>query len=107
MQKETGLGPSLFVYRKSLAEFAARRRQSKFGPFFAAACTSQKTLLSMQVWNWFAFSEQILRAADCKPLVQKGRPEAGAAFSDQPASFLTCKSSGMKTSSRSFDFYGR
>ena len=40
MQKETGRGPSLFVYRKSLAEFAARRRQSKFGPFFAAAFTS-------------------------------------------------------------------
>jgi hypothetical protein len=57
---------------KSLAEFAARRRQSKFDPFFAAACTSQKTLLSLQVWNLFAFSEQIMRAADCKPIVQKG-----------------------------------
>ena len=41
-------------------------------PFFAAACTSQKTLLSLQVWNLFAFSEQIMRAADCKPFVQKG-----------------------------------
>ncbi len=57
---------------KSLAEFAARRRQSKCNPFFAAACTSQKTLLSLQVWNLFAFSEQIMRAADCKPIVQKG-----------------------------------
>jgi hypothetical protein len=24
------------------------------------------------VWNLFAFSEQIMRAADCKPFVQKG-----------------------------------
>jgi hypothetical protein len=59
-------------YQKSLAEFAARRRQINFNPFFAAACTSQKTLLGLQVWNLFAFSEQIMRAADCKPFVQKG-----------------------------------
>jgi len=60
------------LVKKSLAEFAAHRRQSKFNPFFAAACTSQKTLLSLQVWNLFAFSEQIIRAADCKPFVKKG-----------------------------------
>ena len=58
--------------QKSLAEFAARRRQIKCNPFFAAACTSQKTLLGLQVWNLFAFSEQIMRAADCKPFVKKG-----------------------------------
>ena len=40
--------------------------------FFAGACTWQKILLSLQVWNLFAFSEQIMRAADCKPFVQKG-----------------------------------
>ena len=39
---------------------------------FAGACTWQKILLSLQVWNLFAFSEQIMRAADCKPFVQKG-----------------------------------
>ena len=60
------------VCQKSLAEFAARRRQIKCNPFFAAACTTQKTLLSLQVWNLFAFSEQIMRAADCKPFVKKG-----------------------------------
>ena len=60
------------VCQKSLAEFAARRRQIKCNPFFAAACTSQKTLLSLQVWNLFAFSEQIMRAADCKPFFKKG-----------------------------------
>ena len=36
------------------------------------ACTSQKTLLSLQVWNLFAFSEQIMRAADGTPFVPKG-----------------------------------
>ena len=40
--------------------------------FFAGACTWQKILLSLQVWNLFAFSEQIMRAADCKPFVKKG-----------------------------------
>jgi hypothetical protein len=50
---------------KRLAELATRRRQSKYNPFFAAACTSQKTLLSLQVWNLFAYGEQIMRAADC------------------------------------------
>ena len=33
--------------------------------FFAAACTPQKTLLSLQVWKLFAYGEQIMRAADC------------------------------------------
>ena len=40
---------------------------------FARACTWAKILLSLQVWNLFAFSEQIMRAADCKPFVQKGQ----------------------------------
>ena len=40
--------------------------------FFAGACTWQKILLSLQVWNLFAFSEQIMRAADCKPFIKKG-----------------------------------
>ena len=66
---------------KSLAAFAARRRQIKCNPFFAAACTSQKTLLSLQVWNLFAFSEQIMRAADCKPSAPKGLCPFGASRS--------------------------
>ena len=44
----------------------------KCNPFFAGACTWQKILLSLQVWNLFAFSEQIMRAADYKPFVKKG-----------------------------------
>ena len=57
--------------QKSLAEFAARRRQIKCNPFFAGACTWQKILLSLQVWNLFAFSEQIMRAADLKAFCPK------------------------------------
>ena len=57
---------------KSLAEFAARRRQIKCNPFFAGACTWQKILLSLQVWNLFAMGEQIMRAADCGFLSKKG-----------------------------------
>ena len=68
-------------YQKNLAEFAARRRQINFNPFFAAACTSQKTLLGLQVWNLFAFSEQIMRAADCKPFWAVSRnPARGVVF---------------------------
>ena len=29
-------------------------------------CTWAKTLLRLQVWNLFAYGEQIMRAADCK-----------------------------------------
>ena len=58
--------------QESLAEFAARRRQIKCNPFFAGACIWQKILLSLQVWNLFAAGKQIMRAADCKPFVQKG-----------------------------------
>ena len=40
--------------------------------FSPGACTWAKILLSSQVWNLFAPGEQIMRAADCKPFVQKG-----------------------------------
>ena len=70
---------------KSLAEFAARRRQIKCNPFFAAACTSQKTLLILQVWNLFAHGEQIMRAADCKPFVKKGPRPFLTSWSAPPA----------------------
>ena len=40
--------------------------------FSPGACTWAKILLSLQVWNLFAFSEQIMRAADCKPFAKKG-----------------------------------
>ena len=34
--------------------------------FSAGACTWQKIHLRLQVWNLFAYGEQIMRAADCK-----------------------------------------
>ena len=37
--------------------------------FSPGACTWAKILLSLQVWNLSAFSEQIMRAADCKPFI--------------------------------------
>ena len=58
------------ILSKKLAEFAARRRQIR--DHFPGACTWAKILLSLQVWNLFAFSEQIMRAADCKPFIPKG-----------------------------------
>jgi hypothetical protein len=36
------------VCRESLAEFAARTLRINSNPFFPAACTSEKTLLSLQ-----------------------------------------------------------
>ena len=66
-------GACISACQKGLAEFAARRRQIKCDPFFAGACTWQKILLSLQVWNLFAHGGQIMRAADCKPFVQKGQ----------------------------------
>ena len=56
--------------RKSLAEFAARRRQKKFKSFFTATCAWGKIPLRLPVWN-FAACDKIMRAADCKPLWQK------------------------------------
>ena len=43
-------------------------QQIKFKSFSTAACTWAKTLLRLQVWNLFAYGEQIMRAADCKNL---------------------------------------
>ena len=55
--------------QKSLAEFAAAAaKRSK--SFSAGACTWQKILLRLQVWNLFAIGEQIMRAADCKNLAE-------------------------------------
>ncbi|MBO5170930.1 MAG: hypothetical protein J6J18_02945, partial [Oscillospiraceae bacterium] len=44
------------------AALAAKKIQS----FSAGACTWQKIHLRLQVWNLFAYGEQIMRAADCK-----------------------------------------
>ena len=38
--------------------------------FSAGACTWQKILLRLQVWNLSAISRQMMRAADCKELAE-------------------------------------
>ena len=48
-----------------------RWRQIESNLFSAGACTWQKTLLRLQVWNLFPIGGQIMRAADCKPLSEK------------------------------------
>ena len=40
--------------------------------FFAGACTWQKILLSLQVWNLFAYGEQIMRAQTASLLSKMG-----------------------------------
>ena len=42
--------------------------QKNSNPFFPAACTSGKTLLALQVWNFCAEGAEIMRAAGCNPL---------------------------------------
>ena len=58
---------------KSLAEFAARRRQIKCNPFLRRR-VRRKNTSGLQVWNLFAFSEQIMRAADCSFCQKKATP---------------------------------
>ena len=48
-----------------------RQQQIKSRSFSAGACTWQKIHLRLQVWNLFAYGEQIMRAADCKKLAEK------------------------------------
>ena len=59
--------------RQRLAEFAATAAK-KLKSFSAGACTGQKILLRLQVWNLSETGRQIMRAADCKNC--RKRPEA-------------------------------
>ena len=54
---------------KSLAEFAAQAAK-KYQSFSAGACTWQKILLRLQVWNLSSEGRQIMHAADCKILAE-------------------------------------
>ncbi len=56
---------------KKASQNFPRKRKTKFKSFSAAACTWMKTHLRLQVWNLFAYSEQIMREADCKILAEK------------------------------------
>ena len=56
--------------QKSLAEFAAAPAK-KVKSFSAGACTWQKILLRLQVWNLSAIGRQIMHVAACKELAEK------------------------------------
>jgi len=59
-----------FSLSKNLVEFApagAKKVQS----FSSATCAAKKILLRLQVWNLYAGGAQMMRAADCNPLVKK------------------------------------
>jgi hypothetical protein len=56
---------------KKASQSSPRERQIKPKSFLTAACTWAKIHLRLQVWNLFANSEQIMRAADCKKLAEK------------------------------------
>ena len=51
---------------KKASQNFLRMQKTKSKSFCAGACTWHKILLRLQVWNLFAYSEQIMRAADCK-----------------------------------------
>ena len=51
---------------KKASQSSLRQQRKSFKSFSTAACTWAKTLLRLQVWNLFAYGEQIMRAADCK-----------------------------------------
>ena len=58
--------------RQALRSVCRSQAANQVRSFLPRACTWAKILLSLQVWNLFAFSEQIMRAADCKPFAKKG-----------------------------------
>ena len=60
-----------------------RQQQIKSESFSAGACTWQKIHLRLQVWNLFAYGEQILRAAVCKNLSES--PEGDFRQLERPA----------------------
>ena len=51
---------------KKASQSSLRQQRKESESFSAGACTWQKIHLRLQVWNLFAYGEQIMRAADCK-----------------------------------------
>ena len=51
---------------KIASQSSLRQQRKESESFSAGACTWQKIHLRLQVWNLFAYGEQIMRAADCK-----------------------------------------
>ena len=63
-QKRSCKNSSVSVEKASQSLLHSQQIKSKL--FSAGACTWQKIHLRLQVWNLFAYGEQIMRAADCK-----------------------------------------
>ena len=58
---------------QKVSQSFVRKDEIRFHLFFAPACTKQKIHIAPQVWNLFAYSEQIMRAAELLcPLRQQG-----------------------------------
>ena len=66
---------------KKASQSSLRQQRKSFKSFSTAACTWAKTLLRLQVWNLFAYGEQIMRAADCKT---GGKARRGFSTSSNP-----------------------
>ena len=84
-QKNAGSTARVQTVKKA-SQSSLRQQRKRFKLFSTAAhprvaslapsgqftfCTWAKTLLRLQVWNLFAYGEQIMRAADCKKLAEK------------------------------------
>ncbi|MDY2557077.1 MAG: hypothetical protein SOW29_01820 [Candidatus Faecousia sp.] len=64
--QKRGCFRSLFQTVKIASQSSLRQQRKESESFSAGACTWQKIQLRLQVWNLFAYGEQIMRAADCK-----------------------------------------
>ena len=69
-----------------------RKQKIKLKTFSAGACTWQKKLLRLQVWNLSAISRQMMRAADCKELAESPEGDFRQAQRCKP---LVCTSQEM------------
>ena len=69
MQKAPDICPGPQTVEKASHRFL-RKQKIKLKTFSAGACTWQKILLRLQVWNLSAISRQMMRAADCKELAE-------------------------------------
>ena len=61
----------MFCGYKKASQSLLQKQQIKFKSFSAGARTWPKILLRLQVWNLFAYSEQIMRDAGCKKCRRK------------------------------------
>ena len=70
MNKKTVPEGTVSDYQKA-SQSSPPKRRIKSDSFSAGACTWQKILYRLRVWNLFTIRKQILRVADCKTLAEK------------------------------------